>query len=64
MKLYNDVLQESQLVYGDHTEHLNINNIIVFTVFRKEEVIVSCGLFRMEKVLLSTYLRFLGRRKT
>ena len=26
MRLYNDVIQESQLVYGDHTEHLNINS--------------------------------------
>ena len=25
MRLYHDVIQESQLVYGDHTEHLNIN---------------------------------------
>ena len=23
MRLYNDVMQESQLVYVDHTEHLN-----------------------------------------
>ena len=27
MRLYNDVIQESQLVYGDHTQHLNINII-------------------------------------
>ena len=26
MRLYNDVIQESQLVYGDHAEHLNINS--------------------------------------
>ena len=25
MRLYNDVIQESHLIYGDHTEHLNIN---------------------------------------
>ena len=25
MRLYNDVIQESHLVYGDHTEPLNIN---------------------------------------
>ena len=25
MRLYNDVIQESQLGYRDHTEHLNIN---------------------------------------
>ena len=27
IRLYNDVLQESQLVYGDHTEQLNINTL-------------------------------------
>ena len=26
MRLYNDVTQESQSVYGHHTEHLNIND--------------------------------------
>ena len=26
MRLYNDVIQESQLVYGDHAEYLNINS--------------------------------------
>ena len=26
MRLCNDVIQESQLVIRDHTEHLNINN--------------------------------------
>ena len=26
MRLYNDVIQESQLVHGDHTEHLNNNS--------------------------------------
>ena len=25
MRLYNDVIQESHLVYRDHTEHSNIN---------------------------------------
>ena len=25
MSLHNDVIQESQLVYGNHTEHLNFN---------------------------------------
>ena len=28
MRLYNDVIQESQLVYGDHTEHSNINRLL------------------------------------
>ena len=27
MRLYNDVILESQLVYGDYTEHLNVNSI-------------------------------------
>ena len=27
MRLYNDVIQESQLVYGSHTKHLNINTL-------------------------------------
>ena len=27
MRLHNDVIQESQLVYRDHTEHLNINKV-------------------------------------
>ena len=26
MRLYNDLIQEYQLVYGDHTEHLISNN--------------------------------------
>ena len=26
MRLYNDVIQETQLVYGHHTEHLKINS--------------------------------------
>ena len=29
MRLYNDVIQESHLVYGDHTEHLNVNNFVI-----------------------------------
>ena len=26
-RLYNHVIQETQLVYGDHTEHFNINKL-------------------------------------
>ena len=27
MRLYNDAIQESQLVYGDHTDHLSISSV-------------------------------------
>ena len=29
MRLYNDIMLESQLVYGDHTEHLNITILAI-----------------------------------
>ena len=32
MRLHKDVIQEYQLVYGDHTEHLNINTKYLYTV--------------------------------